>query len=119
MSVRFCALQNARPGFCIGCNQDPGSARQVSDLALRVRDERSTKDVVYYFFDEGSAPFITLISTTDVRQRGWHIDPDGGIRPHGTASFVGLHTNGRIEQSAPWSGQWAAPIIIIPELGQV
>lgn len=91
----------------------------VSDLALRVRAQRSAKDVAYYYFDQGSAPKITLISTTDVSARGWRVNPDGGIRPHGTATFIGMAADGRLEQTAPTSKTMARRFLIIPELGQV
>lgn len=97
----------------------PQSRGQVSDLALRIRDERSGKDVGYYYFDEGSAPKISLISTTNVSVPGWRANPDGGIRPHGPATFIGMSSDGLIEQSPPSSRKTAPRFVIIPELGAV
>lgn len=91
----------------------------VSNLAMRVRDESARRYVAYYYFDEGSAARIALISTTDVSRPGWRADPDGGARPHGTATFIGLSGNGRLEQTAPSSANRAPQFVIIPELGQL
>ena len=105
--------------FSIRFVKVPRLRGQVSDLGLRVRDEHARKDVVYYYFDEGSAPRITLISTTNVSLAGWRANPDGGVRPHGAATFIGLDPNGHIDQTAPSSEASAPRFVIIPELGEV
>lgn len=91
----------------------------TGDLALRISDARTGKNLFWYYFDEGSLPRTTLISTTNVLSANWHPDPDDGDRPYGTAIFVGMNRDGRLLQSAPTSSQRATSYILIPDLAEV
>jgi hypothetical protein len=100
----------------------PDVAKQnelISDIAVRIRNLKTGQDLAWYYFDEGSAPRISLISTTDVRRSEWSPDPDGGRRPYGSATFIGLREDGHILQTSPSSRSTAPRYIVIPELGQV
>lgn len=119
-----CPYSNARylvPGgrFEMAFYKVRRESGQINDLTLRIRDNRSRKSLVFYYFDQGSAPQIQLISTTDPSVHGWHITPDGGVRPHGTATFLAMDQTGRLEQTAPMSTTSASNYIIVPELGQL
>lgn len=87
----------------------------VSDLALHIVEPRSKKQF-WFYFDQGSAPQVSLISTTDATKPNWSPNPDGGVRPYGTATFIGLRKDGRILFDAPSSKTLAPQYIIIPEL---
>src|SRR4051812_22204866 len=60
----------------------------ISDIAVHITEPRSHRQF-WYYFDEGSAPKVSLISTTDVTARNWRPNADGGERPYGYATFIG------------------------------
>ena len=90
----------------------------ISDLAVRIL-ERRTHHEFWYYFDQGSAPKISLISTTGVTGPTWSPGPNGGKPPYGTATFIGLRKSGEILFDAPSSKSAAPDYVIIPELAGV
>lgn len=90
----------------------------VSDIGIHIFGN-DPKAELWYYPDEGSARKISLISTIDPTRHGWHAVPDGGVRPHGSATYIGMHSDGIIDEDAPTSGSQAPAFVIIPELGQV
>lgn len=93
------------------------SEQSVSDIGLRI-DFKPSGRVLWYYFDQGSAPRVALISTDDFTRSNWRVVPDGGVRPYGSATFIGVGPVGNILQDAPTSSSNAPAAIIIPELAQ-
>jgi hypothetical protein len=119
---QFCTFERAHyrtPQMTLSFVGIGGHEDMVSDLAMHVRDRRTGRDIGWYYFDQGSAPRISLISTTDPTVRGWKHDPDDGERPHGSATFLGMNADGSLLQSPPSSRSRATQFVIIPELGEV
>jgi hypothetical protein len=90
----------------------------ISDIAVHITEPRSHRQF-WYYFDEGSAPKVSLISTTDVTARNWRPNPDGGERPYGYATFIGMRKSGEILFDAPSSKSTAPHYVLIPELAGV
>lgn len=90
----------------------------IGDVAVHI-EAPSKRGEIWYYFDEGSLRRISLISTTDPTRRGWHANPDGGPRPHGTATYIGMDAAGRIAELAPKAASKAPHMIVIPELAEV
>lgn len=90
---------------------------QVSDTAIRI-ESKSNNTVIWYYFDQGAIPRVALISTTNPTKVGWHVEPDG-LRPNGTATFVGMDNQGNILDRAPKFHSLAPKFIVIPELAEV
>ena len=58
------------------------------DLAFFVRS-KSTARTFWFLFTSGSSEYLTLVSTTDVRDKTWSPpDPDGGLRPLGDTQVM-------------------------------
>ena len=90
----------------------------VSDIGLHIFSDDPRAEL-WYYPDEGSAPHISLISSTDPTARGWHAEPDGGVRPHGSATLVAMRDDLTIWQTSPSSRSIAPLYLIVPELGEV
>ena len=87
----------------------------VSDLALKLTP---TIGPAYWFlFDEGSARYINLISTTDVTLKGWDPPTDAkGNRPLGMMHYFAWSRDYRFDDSAPASATLAPERIFLPDL---
>lgn len=94
------------------------SKEVVSDIGIHIYST-DPKAELWYYLDEGSIPRVSLISTTDPTKSGWHGEPDGGIRPHGWATFIGMNDDGRIMPLAPTSHSLPPRYVIVPELAEV
>ena len=94
----------------------PAAAGALNDLALHLRSrDRSVER--WYYFDEGSARRVALISTLDPTGKGWKVSPDGK-RPFGNVTYIGLDGLGDIAEAAPTRTQSPPRYIIIPELAE-
>lgn len=94
------------------------SKEVISDIGIHIYST-DPKAELWYYLDEGSIPRVSLISTTDPTKPGWHAEPDGGIRPHGSATFIGMNEDGTIAPDAVNSSSSPPRYVIIPELAQV
>lgn len=90
----------------------------VSDIGLHIFSSDPRAEL-WYFPDEGSAPRVSLISTTNPTVPGWHPEPDGGVRPHGSATLIAMAADGTIMPNVVTSRSRAPRYVIVPELGQV
>ena len=90
----------------------------LSDLAFYVRSKR--RGVTFWFlFDQGSARYINLISTTDVLAKGWAPpDPDGGVRPLPEMHVLLADADFVFAQEAPKSGAAPPAYILLPDLSE-
>jgi len=91
----------------------------VSDLALGVRG--ATGHPIHWFlFDQGSARYINLISTTDVTRKGW-MPPsaDGGERPLGDTHFIAVARSLAVILRVPTSRDSAPEYLLLPDLPEV
>lgn len=90
-----------------------------SDLALGVRSA-ATKDFHWFLFDRGSARYLNLISTTDIKQPNWTAPtPDGGKRPLGEMHYIGLDSSLAQIDQIPDSGATAPNYIVLPDVQEV
>lgn len=102
--VRFAPIQ--APGF-------------KSDLALGVRSA-PTKPFHWFLFDRGSARYLNLISTTDIKAAGWKAPtPDGGERPLGEMHYIGLDPSFVQMDAIPDSHALAPQLIVLPDVQEV
>ena len=108
----------ATPRFHLRFVRLASSAGVVSDIGLHIFSDDPRAEL-WYYPDEGSAPRISLISTTDPTATGWHAEPDGGVRPHGTATLIAMRDDATIWPSAPSSQSPPPRYVIVPELGEV
>lgn len=90
----------------------------VSDIGLHIFST-DRKAELWYYPDEGSAPRVSLISTTNPTKPGWHSEPDGGARPLGSATLIAMDVDGRIAPDAVNSKSVPPRYVIVPELGSV
>jgi hypothetical protein len=87
----------------------------ISDLALELKT--STGPTYWFLFDEGSARYINLISTTDVNLEGWEPPTDAnGIRPLGEMHYFAWTRDYRFDESVPVSATLAPERIFLPDL---
>jgi len=106
------------PGVEAGFSPVGHHAGWKSDVALYVR---TPAHMDYFLFDQGSARYVRLISTTDVTASGWKPpDPDGGVRPLGSMEYFSLHADGSFYQDViPKAGDEAPARIFLPDLAEV
>jgi len=89
----------------------------MSDVALHVRSGSGGGEA-WYYFDRGSARRVALVSTNDPTSPGWKAQPDGGVRPFGSATFIGMSKAGAIADMVPNSSSAAPDFVVIPELAE-
>lgn len=121
-----CRVENAQyrldlgSGFTAGFKKVGHYDGWVSDLALYVRSD-ATGAKYWFLFDEGAAPRVTLISTTDVETSGWSPpDPDGGERPLSETLYLQADAHDHFaENGPPQGGQVAPDKLLLPDLPAV
>ena len=106
------------PRFTLTASKLASHSEVVSDIGLHLHSS-SPEDESWWYFDEGSARRISLISTLDPTVTGWKAETDGGIRPYGSPAFIGMSIKGAILDSAPQAKSEAPYYIIIPELAEM
>ena len=106
------------PGFTLTAARLASHSEVVSDLGIHLHSN-SPEDESWWYFDEGSARRISLISTLDPTVAGWKAEPDGGTRVYGSPAFIGMSIKGNILESAPQANSEAPYYIIIPELAEM
>jgi hypothetical protein len=111
--ARYKSIKN--PSYDLAFSTVADANGLVSDVAIEIRESTSTRKT-WYYFDEGSSQRISLISTDNPTAKGWHAVPDGGVRPHGPATYIGMDRLGNISWLSPKSTANAPYFIIIPEL---
>ena len=121
--VRRCSIitseyrSKENPSYTLTFHRVSSRTGLPSDVAVLIKDGKSGADT-WYYFDEGSALTVSLISTDNPTIKGWQASVDGGVRPHGPATFIGLTKGGKILNTSPTSSSAAPESIIIPELAQ-
>ena len=106
------------PRFILTAARLASHSEVVSDIGIHLRSN-SPEDESWWYFDEGSARRISLISTLDPTLAGWKAEPDGGTRIYGSSAFIGMSDKGDIVESAPQANSEAPYYIIIPELAEM
>lgn len=92
-----------------------------SDLAFFVHSAESNEDF-WFVFDQGNGHHtdMWMISTTDVKQPGWHPpDPDGGVRPLGQFLFYMSDADLKFARSLPSQGDVAPMYVFLPNLTRI
>lgn len=91
----------------------------ASDLALGIKSEPGKKPY-WFLYDRGSARYINLISTTDVKMPSWvPPSPDGGTRPLGEMHYIAIDKNLQQIQSIPTSKSNAPELIVLPDVQEI
>jgi len=111
-------VMDGQPGVEAGFRPVGRYKGWISDVAFFVRTPARTD---YFLFDQGSAPYVSLISTTDVTEVGWAPpDPDGGVRPLGGMTYYSLHADRSFYQNViPKAGEEAPAQIFLPDLAEI
>ena len=121
---RACQQADARyelvghPEYKLGFIEVRRRSGLVNNVLLHI-EQKPGRAEVWYYFDEGARAAVGLISTTAEHPADWAQDPDGGARPAGTATFLGLYKDGRLAEASPQSDSPAVDFIIVPELAAV
>jgi hypothetical protein len=120
-----CTIDHARyvlrgaPEYSVGFHVIGDYDTLVSNLALFVHSGKSDR-TFWFFFDQGSARYIYLHSTTDVLAPDWRPpDPDGGDRPLGQMHYIPASADLSFSLVLPQSGQPAPSYILLPDLPDV
>lgn len=90
----------------------------ISDVGLHLTAPDPRNDI-WYYFDHGSDPRVSLISTFNPTLKGWKANPDGGPRPFGSAQFLGMKEDDSLMVISPNSRSAGLKYIIIPELARI
>lgn len=90
----------------------------ISDVALEVR--HGSVERYWFLFDQGSARYINLISTTDVKLKGWRPPTDdGSTRPLGEMHFFAWNDGYKFLDRVPARNADAPVRIFLPELPEM
>lgn len=77
-------------------------------------------DSFWWLFDEGSAPFLNMISTTDVNKPGWAAPGDDRKQgPLGETHVWFATSHYRLSHELPKPGQTAPQHIFVPDLQEL
>lgn len=106
------------PSFTLTAAKLASHSEVVSDIGLHLHSN-NPEDESWWYFDEGSARCIALISTLNPTVAGWKAEPDGGTRIYGSPAFIGMSVKGKILESAPQANSIAPYYVIIPELAEM
>lgn len=88
-----------------------------SDVALRIDTKGGPS--YWFMFDGGSARYVNMISTTDVRTSGW-VPPTGdtGTRPMGEMHYFAWSGEYEFRAEYPQSTAMAPERIFLPDLSE-
>jgi hypothetical protein len=108
---------SADPAFTAGFRSRPPIAGWLTDVFFYVRSAKSGR-TYWFMFDEGSARYVTLISTTDVTRPDWRPpSPDGGPRPLGDMTYIAADRQLRFQQREIPKRRDVAPYyVLLPDL---
>ncbi len=122
-----CTFEHARyairedPAFTAGFVPIPASAHLRGDIALFVRSSRSGR-TFWFFFDGGSARYVSLISMQDPTKPGW-TSPDGSETPTGpirhSMTYLAADKALRFSIESPEVGHAAPDYFLLPDLAEV
>jgi len=119
-----CATGHARydlmgaPGFTAGFVAQAPRRGWLTDAALFVHSAASGK-TFWFLFDQGSARYVNLISTTDVTVPGWAPpSPDGGERPLRDMHYLAADSGLRFDAVPPRATAVAPTYILLPDLSE-
>lgn len=88
-----------------------------SDIALRIDTKGNPS--YWFLFDGGSARYVNMISTTDVKARGWAPpDSDGGNRPLEEMHYFAWSGEYAFDTDYPQSTTKAPDRIFLPDLSE-
>ena len=120
-----CPIQNARyrmlhdPDVWAGFHTVGRHEGWISDLAFFVHS-KSSSQTHWFLFDQGTARYIALISTTNVLESGWAPpDADGGVRPLGDTDIMLADKAYRFASEAPRTGDARPEFILLPDLSDI
>ena len=85
----------------------------LTNVVLRLQFAKDG-DKVWGFFDQGSARFLNLISTTDATRPGWHPDDRGG--PLGEMHIWFADAKYELNYNLPTPGSAAPQHMFLPDL---
>ena len=105
------------PHFTLTAARLASHSGVVSDIGLHLQS-KNPEDESWWYFDQGSGHWISLISTLDPTVTGWVAEPDGGTRVHGALTFIGMNVKGDILEDSPQSKTLAPYYVIIPQLSE-
>ena len=89
----------------------------LSTIALQLSDKQSGASF-WFLFDAGSARYITMISTSDVRSPGWEPPTDGSPRLLCSMHFFAWSKRMVFDENLPMAGARAPDTIFLPDLSE-
>jgi hypothetical protein len=106
------------PGFTAGFRPEPKRPGWLTDVSFFLRSAQTGK-TFWFLFDEGSARYVNMISTTDVTAPGWAPpDPDGGARPLGEMHYLAADAALKFDPRLPRQDAPAPTYVLLPDLAE-
>lgn len=116
-----CTVANAHyemkghPEFSAGFKRLPTDAHWKNDVAIYFHSTQSNQ--TYWFsFDEGSARYINLISTSDPTNKDWRIPDHSSPRPLGEMHYLSADDGLNFSLSLPSGSEFPPKYILLPDL---